>query len=208
MDALIDQVLTEYEQRSAQEEPIVTELHEAGEMINRRDEFLLLVGRSTGVFLNTLIRDSGATRILEVGASYGYSTIWLADAARATGGRVTSLERHAEKVAYGREQLTRVGLLDQVEHVVGDARETIAALPGPWDLVLIDLWKDLYVPVFDLLYPKLAEGAVIVADNMLHPPAAGPAAREYREHVHRKDDLDTVLLPLGQGLAISRYRAR
>jgi predicted O-methyltransferase YrrM len=208
MDTRIDDVLKEYEQRAAAEEPIVAELHATGQMVQRRDEFLLAVGRSTGTFLHTLVCDSGATRILEIGASYGYSTIWLADAARVTGGRVTSLERHPDKVAYGRGQLARVGLLDYVDVHVGDARDTIASLPGPFDFVLLDLWKDLYIACFDLVYPKLAEGAVVVADNMLFPPAAGPAAREYRQHVRQQRDLDTVLLPLGQGLAISRYRAQ
>jgi predicted O-methyltransferase YrrM len=205
MNSTIESILHEYEARAAAEEQVIAQLHDTpGGMLQHRDEFLLSVGRSTAQLLHLLITESRATRILEIGASYGYSTIWLADAARATGGRVTSLELHAEKVAYGRERLAHAGLDSYVDVHVGDARSSIAALRGPFDFVLLDLWKDLYVPCFDLVYPKLATGAIVVADNMLLPASAQPQANEYRRHIRLQKGIETVLLPVGSGIEISR----
>src|SRR4029077_20084167 len=144
----------------------------AEKSMGRRDEMLLPVGRAAGALMNLLVKEGEARRILEVGSSYGYSTTWLAEAARAVGGRVASSELQAAKTEYAREQLARAGLAQYVEFRVGDALASLRQLAGPFDFVLIDLWKNLYVPVFELLYPKLAPGAIIVADNMLHSESA------------------------------------
>jgi predicted O-methyltransferase YrrM len=153
-----------------------------------------------------VIREGELRRILEVGSSYGYSTHWLADGARAVEGHVTSLELHAPKTQYARERLERAGLADFVEFRIGDALASLQALPGPFDFALIDLWKDLYVPVFDLLYPKLAPGAIVVADNMLYPEMVRADAQAYRARVHAAADMSSVLLVVGNGLEVSRYR--
>ncbi|HVZ21553.1 MAG TPA: class I SAM-dependent methyltransferase, partial [Vicinamibacterales bacterium] len=168
MDNRMQTVLEEYERRATEESRVIDALAD-GEMAHRRDEFLISVGPRTGTLLNILAKESGARTILEIGASYGYSTVWLADAARETGGRVTSLELSETKVAYARERLARAGLLDYVDFRLGDARESLAALAGPFEFVLLDLWKDLYIPCFDAMYPKLARGAFVAADNMLQP---------------------------------------
>jgi predicted O-methyltransferase YrrM len=204
-DPALRAVLEEYEASAEQEERQWRTMRPS-EDSRRRDELLLPVGRAAGSLLNLLIRESGAKRILEVGSSYGYSTHWLADAARAVGGKVISLELHAPKTEYAHERLARVGLDGFVEFRIGDALAALKALPGPFDFVLIDLWKDLYVPVFELLHPKLAQGAIIVADNMLQPENVRVHARAYREQVRSAPDMTSVLLEVGNGLEISRYR--
>ncbi len=198
-------VIREYEARAQREDALMSSLTEA-ELRARLDELLLSVGRAAAIFLNLLIKETKATRILEVGSSYGYSTLWLAEAARAVDGRVTSLELKATKTEYAAAQLSKVGLADRVEFRVGDALASLQALPGPFDFVLIDLWKDLYVPVWDLLQGKLAPGALVVADNMLHPPSAQPEVRAYRERVRGTAGMSSVLLSVGNGLELSRYR--
>lgn len=170
----------------------------------RVDEFLLPIGPETGRLIHDLIRQGGLKSILEVGSSYGYSTLWLADAARAVDGRVTSLELHAGKIAAARETLAEVGLANRVDFIAGDALASIHALTGPFDLVLIDLWKDLYIPCLDRLGGKLAAGAIIVADNMLFPPENADNAAAYRRAVRARGDMDSVLLPIGAGIEISR----
>ena len=204
-DASFRAVMEEYEARAAREE-VLWDTMSPQEARGRRDELLLPVGRAAGVLLNILIREGKLTRILEVGSSYGYSTHWLADAARAVKGRVTSLELQAPKTEYARERLTRAGLAQFVEFHVGDALDSLRALPGPFDFALIDLWKELYVPVFDLLYPKLAPGAIVVADNMLFPEMVRADAQAYRTRVHAAADMSSVLLAVGNGLEVSRYR--
>ena len=88
---------------------------------------------------------------------------------------------------------------------LGDARALIAKLKAPFDFVLIDLWKDLYIPCFDLVYPKLRKGAFVVADNMLYPPGAKVLGRAYRKHVMKKRGISSVLLPIGSGIEVSRF---
>ena len=198
-------VIEGYEARAKREEALFESLS-AEEFAARRDEFLLPVGRAAGTLMNLLIKEMRAQRILEVGSSYGYSTSWLAQAGHAVGGRVTSLELRAAKADYARGQLARAGFAECVEFRIGDALASLRQLPGPFDFVLLDLWKDLYVPVFELLYPKLAPGALIVADNMLYPESAQEHARAYRARVHAAAEMSSVLLAVGNGLELSRYR--
>ena len=171
MDPAVELVKQEYQQRADAESATLDGLVAQNSRRNI-DDLLLPVGAATASLLSTLIQESGARAILEVGTSYGYSTVWLAEAARATGGVVTTLELHQNKVDYARTQIAKAGLAEFVDFRVGDALETLKKLPGPFELVLLDLWKDLYVPSFDLIYPKLAPGALLVADNMLFPERA------------------------------------
>jgi predicted O-methyltransferase YrrM len=203
MDTAIEQVLAEYHARADKEHALMRSLTPE-EMMKRIDEFLISVGPDTARFMNTLIKAAKAKTIVELGASYGYSTIWLAEAARATGGKVLSCDIHAGKQDHARERLKRAGLLDVVEFKLGDARKTLADHPGPFDFVLVDLWKDLYIPCFDIFYPKLADGAYLVADNMLYPEIFLKDARAYRDHVRARKDLETVLMPIGSGIAVTR----
>ena len=201
---MVETVLHEYEQRADREDGLIDGLA-GSDMLRRRDEFLLPVGRATATVLDVLAREMRARTILEIGSSYGYSTVWLARAAREVGGRVISLELHQDKVDYATRMLRRAGLADHVEFMVGDAQASLLALDATIDLVLLDLWKDLYIRCFDLVVPRLAPGAVIVADNMLHPEATRPQAELYRVHVRTRRDMDSVLLPIGSGIEITRY---
>jgi predicted O-methyltransferase YrrM len=205
VDAAVEAVLEEYEARARREEDLWDTLGPE-EAERRIDEMLLPVGRATGTLLNLLAKEAGARRILEIGSSFGYSTVWLAEAARAVGGKVISLELRAVKTQYATERLRLAGLADYVEFRVGDALESLAALRGPFDFVLIDLWKNLYVPVWELLHPKLAPGALVIADNMIEPASARPHAQAYRHAVHGARDMSSVLLPVGNGIELSRYQ--
>jgi predicted O-methyltransferase YrrM len=108
------------------------------------------------------------------------------------------------KQAYARERLEEAGLEDFVEFRCGDALGIVRADEGEWGLVLLDIWKDLYVPCFEAVYPRLAEEGLIVSDNMIYPegrarrgaraaqairakgrPADGAAAAGERDRVDR-----------------------
>jgi predicted O-methyltransferase YrrM len=202
MDKEVEDVLAEYDARVLREKAIWADPTEAN---RRRDELLLYVGPATAQFMNILVRGSKPKVMVEVGTSYGYSAVWLGDAAKAVGATLHSLELAQDKVDYARERIARAGLADHVVFHVGDALASIAALPGPFDFVLLDLWKDLYIPCFDLIYPKLAKGAYIIADNMLEPEGARANAEAYRKHIQAKPGISSVLLPIGSGIELSRF---
>jgi predicted O-methyltransferase YrrM len=201
VDNKFEALLSHYHARMAQEERLMKS--DPAGFSKRRDEFLLAVGPEVGRLMHALIIGRGAKRILELGTSYGYSTAFLADAARQTGGRVYSMDLAANKQQYARTQLEAAGLLPQVEWMLGDATQMLQTLDGPFDFVLVDLWKDLYVPCLELFYGKLAQNAVIVADNMLFPEMVRADAEAYRRAVTRKGNLQSVLLPIGNGIELS-----
>ena len=169
----------------------------------RRDEFLLPVGRAVGNFLRALAVGRNAKTILELGTSYGYSTLFLADGARQAGGVVISVDSEQAKQDYARDMLARAGLAEFVTFRCGDAIEVLAQEDGPFDLVLLDIWKSLYVDAFEALYPKLSEAGILVSDNMIRPESAREMARGFREAVKAKSDMQTALLPLGSGIELS-----
>jgi len=202
MDEAVCRVLTEYETR-IEAENLAMQSADMAQAMARRDEFLPPIAPDTGRVLNILIKNAKARSILELGTSYGYSTVWLAEAARETGGRVASLELADYKARHARDALARAGLADHVEIHVGSAVEILPKLAGPYDFVLIDLWKELYVTCLDLVYPKLAHGAFVAADNMIYPEISRADAANYQRHIRRLE-FDSVLLPIGSGVELSR----
>jgi len=204
VDSAILEVLAEYEKRAAEEFRLQS-LGTMDEWHARRDEFLISVGPATGQLINILAKSIKAKTILELGTSFGYSTIWLAEAARATKGKLITVDKAANKQNYARGMLTRAGLTSHVEFRLGDALDVVDALKGPFDFVLVDLWKELYVDCFDLFYPKLSHGAIIAADNMILPESYRENALRYRRHVRSQPQIDSVLIPVGSGVEVSRY---
>src|SRR5581483_8803554 len=85
-----------------------------------------------------LVRGARAKRVLEIGTSNGYSTIWLASAVAPEGGKVTTIDLSAEKQAMARENLQRAGLLDSVEMILGKVGTVVRELVGPFDVVFVD----------------------------------------------------------------------
>lgn len=200
MDAAVEQVFADYDKRFAEEA--------AGRAGGRRlssDERSLPIGEEAGAFLNLLIKALRPKLLLELGTSNGYSTVWLAEAARAVGGKVVTIEALEKKQTYARAAIAKAGLASVVEFRHGDALDILKTLPGPFDFVLLDIWKDLYIPCLDLFYPKLASGALIAADNMIEPAAHHAEAADYRRAVRGKPQMQSMLLPLGQGIELSRF---
>lgn len=190
-----------YAAREASDAQRMRDLGPAGFAI--RDEFLLPVGVDVGRFLHALVLARKPKRILELGTSYGYSTLFLADAAKAVGATVVTMELADYKQVYAKQQLSDAGLADVVDFRCGDALAMLNADAGSWDFVLLDIWKDLYVPCLEAFYPKLSEEGVICADNVIDPPMSRVEMRDYRAAVEAKADLTSTLLPIGQGIELS-----
>jgi predicted O-methyltransferase YrrM len=201
-DPRVAEVFTAYLDRH-RDENVRMEAIPAQEMLARRDEFLLPVGAEAAGFLHALVVARAPSTILELGTSYGYSTLFLADAARACGARVITVDLDPEKQAYAREMLDRAGLAGLVEFRCGDAIGIVEADPGPFDFVFLDIWKDLYVTCFEAVYPKLSDEGVLASDNMIYPEGARESARALRAAIKAKPDLQTALLPIGQGIELT-----
>jgi predicted O-methyltransferase YrrM len=205
IDRAVADVLSEYHERMDKEQVRLRRAVDDGTIGQILDELLLPVGPETGRLINILAKSLKAPTILELGTSYGYSGIWLAEAARATGGRLVTMELSASKSAYARERATKAGLSQFVDFRVGDAVKMIGELPHGIDFVLLDLWKNLYVPCLEAFYPKLNSGAIVVSDNMIEPAMEREAVVRYRHAIRSKPKMTSVLVPVGSGLEISRF---
>ena len=207
LDPAVSAVLEQYHQRMEVERPRMRAAAESGTFGQIIDEMLLPVGPASGQLLNLLVKSLKAPRILELGTSYGYSGISLAEAARATGGRVVTMELSEKKSTYAREMSKKARLDTFVDFMVGDALELIDRLESGIDFVLVDLWKGLYVPCLEAFYPKLRSGAIVVSDNMIEPAIEHEAVMKYQAAIRAKAKMTSVLVPVGSGLEISRYDA-
>jgi predicted O-methyltransferase YrrM len=128
------------------------------------------ISAEQGMFAYLVARSIGARRIVEFGTSFGVSAIYLASAIRDNGGGIViGSEFIDSKAERARANILEAGLADSVEIRVGDARGTLADPGGEIDLLLIDGSKDLYLPVLKMLAPRLRQGGVVLADNVLSP---------------------------------------
>lgn len=125
------------------------------------------VSPEQGEFLYLTARSLGARRIVEFGTSFGISTIYLGAAIKDNGGGwVIGSEIEPSKQETATEHLRLAGLAEFSQVRLGDALQTLADVEAPIDLVLLDGWKDLYLPVLKLLVPKLRSGSIVLADNI------------------------------------------
>jgi len=158
------------------------------------------VARMTGQFLFALAAPQTDCEVLEIGASRGYSTIWLGAGVRHLGGHVLSLEHDPKKITAWRANVGNAGLDDWVDLLEGDAFETLAGLEDVFDVVFLDAEKDDYERLFSLARQRLEPGALVVADNVLsHEETLGAYSRS------RQADptLESVTVPLDRGLELS-----
>lgn len=138
----------------------------AQERADAFSDFYLPVTPESGRLLYALVRAGRPQTVVEFGMSLGLSAIHLASAVRDNGsGRVLTTELSAAKVLAAKATFKQVGLDDLITVLEGDALQTLAGVESAVDFVLLDGWKDLYLPVLRLLEPRLSPGALVVADN-------------------------------------------
>jgi predicted O-methyltransferase YrrM len=136
----------------------------------RRDKFVAL-DRDKAEFCYQLCRATDSRRVVEIGTSYGVSTLYLAAALRdnihAAGGDgvVLGTEYEPEKAAAARKHFAQSGLSHFIELREGDLRQTLKRIDGPIDFVLVDIWIAMARPALELVAPSLRPGAIVVCDN-------------------------------------------
>lgn len=162
------------------------------------------VSPDKGRFLYITARAIGARSVVEFGTSFAISTIYLAAAVRDNGGgRVIGSEIEPFKHAQALANLAAAGLGDIAEVRLGDAMQTLRVVPAPVDLVLLDGWKVLYLPLLKQLEPALRPGAVLLADNITSFRANLSAFLDY---LHSGNNgWHSVTLGFGDGLEYAVY---
>ena len=158
------------------------------------------VARTTGRFLFALVAPQTGCEVLEIGGSRGYSSIWLAAAARYLGGRVLSLENDPAKAEAWRRNVAEAGLEDWAELVEDDASAALEQIDDAFDVVFLDAEKDDYERLFELARGKLEPGGLVVADNVISHPE--PLA-QYAAARQADPTLSSVTVPLDRGLELS-----
>ncbi len=154
----------------------------------------------TGRFLWMLTRAMGAGKVLEVGASSGYSGIWLASALKYSGGHLTTMDFDFEKVKLARDSYDRAGIIENVEIIEGDALELVPTLGDKYDLIFLDCGKEFYYDLIDPLLYRLNRGGLLVADNVIsHREELG----SYLDAVKNHSYLASLTVPIGSGVEMT-----
>ncbi len=173
----------------------------------------MMVGRIEGQFLATLVRLSGARRILEFGTFTGYSSISMASALPVDG-RIITCDVDPEATAIARRYMDESGSGDKIEIRLGPALETIETLEGPFDLVFIDADKPNYRAYYEAALPLVADDGLIIADNVLWSgrvvekdgDESTRAIKEFNEHVRGDSRVVSVMLTVRDGMTLIQKR--
>jgi predicted O-methyltransferase YrrM len=182
---------------------------------------LPIVETRTGALLHTLVRVSGACRVLEIGTAIGYSSLWIATALPEDG-RVITLERDRARAEEARRHFDAAGLGERITVMIGDASQYLHKIAGPFDLVFQDGDKASYETMLDRLVALLRPSGVLVTDNVLWSGEVIPgfvpepkrtasdtaAIASYNQKLATDERLYTTFLPVGDGVAVSVKRGR
>lgn len=176
--------------------------HDAGE--TTRERRMLNITRDTGEFLTVLLHALRPARILEVGTSNGYSTLWLAAAARGFGGHVTTVEASADKVALAAANFARAGLTGIIDLVDGDARAALAEEAAhSAAFIFLDADRSQYVELWPHIDRVLSPGGMLVIDNACsHADEVAPLSAL----IDADPTYASSLVPIGKGELVAVKR--
>lgn len=158
----------------------------------------------SGRFLSMLIRAQQSKNILEIGTSTGYSTLWLAEAARQTQAMITTLEVDAERVIQAKQYATEIDLADLINFKVIDAQVYLEAEKEIFDFILLDAERDAYVSYWPHLSRLLkAKGGLLVVDNVISHAAE---VEEFIALIQQDPRFIMSIVPIGAGLLMVGFR--
>ena len=175
----------------------------------------MMSGPVQGALLKILTEISGARRILEIGTYTGYSAVCIASGLPADG-RLDTLELNDEMEDLILEGFRRAGLSDRISLHIGDAKESLASLQGPYDMVFIDADKREYLKYYEAVFDKVRPGGLIVADDVLwdgkvyeeNVPTDSQTAgiTAFNDAVAADPRVENVIIPLRDGLNVIRKK--
>ncbi len=153
--------------------------------------------------LNVLIRAQQSKRILEIGTSTGYSTLWLAYAAQATSAKITTLEIDAERSELAHQNAVDFSLDRFVEFLVSDAQDYLRQTTEKFDFILLDAERDAYCDYWNYLPQILKEkGGLLVVDNVVSHESE---VKDFLNLIRDNSKFSTTTLPIGAGLFLVTY---
>ena len=171
-------------------------------------------------FLKVLLMIKRPMRILEVGAAIGFSSILMSEY-MPEGGHITTIENYDKRIPIARANFKRAGKEEQIDLIEGDALEVMHGLEGPYDLIFVDAAKGQYIHYLPEVMRLLGTDGVLVSDNVLQEGdiiesrfaverrnrTIHSRMREYLYELKHHDQLQTSIIPLGDGVALSVKRS-
>lgn len=171
-------------------------------------------------FLKVLLMIKRPMRILEVGAAVGFSSILMSEY-MPEGGHITTIENYDKRIPIARANFKRAGKEEQIDLIEGDALEVMHGLEGPYDLIFVDAAKGQYIHYLPEVMRLLGTNGVLVSDNVLQEGdiiesrfaverrnrTIHSRMREYLYELKHHDQLQTSIIPLGDGVALSVKRS-
>jgi caffeoyl-CoA O-methyltransferase len=169
-----------------------------------------IIGPAVGQLCSVLARSIGAKKVFECGSGFGYSTWWFANAVGADG-LVHHTDGSQENSDLALDLLGQAGLASRVTFHVGDAREALKAVKGPFDVIFNDIDKEGYPDLLPLVREKLRVGGYFITDNMLWfgrvlAPAEDDSTRGIQKltaDLKEADDFTTTIIPIRDGVSVS-----
>jgi len=173
------------------------------------EDRMLAITKETGELLNMILRLKNAKNMLEVGMSTGYSTIWCAESISEQSGKIITIEKNPSKIKRAKENFQKAGVTDTITIKEGLAMQVLTELSLQqrykdfFDFVLIDADKENVIEYFDLIFPMVSVGGVIVTDNMLYPEKFRQDMKKFSDYLKKNPKLRTITSPIGNGEEIT-----
>ena len=210
-DAIVYPYITDYLRKEIPERKgILKELEKYAEKNS-----VPIVQPETAKFLETMMCLKRPVRILEVGCAIGYSAILMSQYL-ADGGSITTLEWDAQTCEIARANIEKAGLSDKITVVLGDAKDIIPTLTGEYDVIFLDGPKAHYIYMLNDCIRLLKKGGMLISDNILYKGMIADDEHVIRRKITivkrlrrfisaqmQRDELETVILPLGDGVTVA-----
>lgn len=180
------------------------------------DTSVPIIRKETQSFLKVLLAIQRPMRILEVGTAIGFSTILMSEY-MPENGHITTIEKYEKRIPIARENFNRAGREEQITLIEGDALEVMKSLDGPYDFIFMDAAKGQYIRYLPEAVRLLSKGGVLLSDNVLQDGdiiesrfaverrnrTIHSRMRDYLYELKHSEELQTSILPLGDGVALS-----